>query len=86
MKYTCVKTAKTPSKVFFPGDFVEIKRLKHPAVFKDETYCYKELTTEILMSKPFITEHFKMGQHKSDSLTLVVGIGFILGLGTQLFF
>ncbi|PTL18491.1 hypothetical protein BUZ08_00850 [Staphylococcus gallinarum] len=86
MKYTCVKTARTPSKVFFPGDFVEIKRLKHPAVFKDNTYYYKELTTEILMSKSFIKEHFKIGQHKSDSLTLLAGIGFILGLGTQLFF
>lgn len=86
MKYTCVKTARTSSKVFFPGDFVEIKRLKHPAVFKDETYLYKELTSGILMSKSFIKEYFKIGQQKLDSLTLVAGISFVIGLGTQLFF
>lgn len=86
MKYTCVKTARTPSNIFFPGDFVEIKKLKHPAVFKEKTYHYKELTTDILMSKPFINEHFKIGQSRIDSVTLIASCSFIIGLSTQLFF
>lgn len=80
MKYTCVKTTETPSKTFFPGDFVEIKKLKHPAKLKNGTYDYKELTTGILMTKPFIKDNFKVGQFITNDYKLYGVIGFVSGL------
>lgn len=81
MKYTCVKTAKTPIKVFFPGDFVEIKKLKHPAKLQNGTYHYKELTTGIFMSKNFIKKHFKLGRYKSIDYTIYSFVGIIIAYG-----
>lgn len=80
MKYTCIKTTRTPDHVFFPGDLVEIKRLKHPAKLENGTYPYKELTTGIVMTKPFIKENFKKGQFIVSNYTTYGFVGVITGL------
>ncbi|WP_147641442.1 transcriptional activator RinB [Staphylococcus nepalensis] len=49
------------------GDFVEIKKLKHPIRVVSKKFEYKDIDNDILISKKFLKENFTKGTYKFET-------------------
>ena len=75
MKYTCVKTTNIAGDIFFPGNFVNIKRLRHPVMMGGKKYHYKLMNNDTVLSENFKKEHFKRGNYQ----LAICGLGVVSG-------
>lgn len=75
MKYTCIKTTNIAGDIFFPDNFVEIKRLRHPVMMDGKNYHYKLMDNGTLLSEDFKKEYFKRGNYQLK----ICGLGIVLG-------